>query len=100
MSFDELYDGWSITCDYCGHFYRFKARLLDEAHRRDYISFDEHGKPRDHVIKGKNMLARLAIRDGWASYQSAKGTGDSHLVTCHLCPYCQSLNDYGEVFDE
>ena len=97
MALDEIYDGYCIVCNHCSRYYRFDPRSLSAA--RGYLSFDEHGNPRDFVLKGKNMIAHWAKRDGWSSYLSGKGLPAGRTMTCHLCPYCRSLNDYGEVFD-
>lgn len=95
MAIDELHDGWCVECNHCLRYYTFDPCRLTAAHRR-LVSIDEHGKPRNDVLKGKGAIARMAIRDGWTSYTA---TTHGFSSTCHLCPDCQTLNDYGEVFD-
>lgn len=95
MALDELYDGYCVECNHCLRHYRFDPRRLTAAHRK-LVSLDEHGIPRADVLKGKATIARIAIRDGWVSYTA---TTNRFSSTCHLCPDCQKLNDYGETFD-
>lgn len=95
MALDELLDGYCVECNHCLRHYRFDPRHLAAAHRK-LVSIDEHGIPRTDVLKGKGTIARMAIRDGWISYTA---TTHRFSSTCHLCPDCQTLNDYGETFD-
>lgn len=95
MAVDEIYDGYCVVCNYCYGHYRFDPHQLT-AKQRERLSFDEHGEPRDDVLTGKGTIARLAARAGWVAYTA---TTYGFSMTCHLCPTCQSLNDYGEIFD-
>ena len=95
MALDELYDGYCVECNHCLRHYRFDPRHLTPAHRK-LVSLDEHGTPRTDVLKGKGTIARMAMSDGWISYTS---TTHRFSSTCHLCPDCQKLNDFGEIFD-
>lgn len=92
MALDEIYDGYCIVCNHCSRYYRFDPRTLSAA--RGWFSFDEHGNPRGFVLKGKNMIAHWAKRDGWSSYLGGRGLprrADNDLSPVPVLPIPQRL---------
>lgn len=92
MALDEIYDGYCIVCNHCSRYYRFDPRDLSVG--QGWFSFGEHGNPRGFVLKGRNMIAHWAKRDGWSSYLNGRGLprrADNDLSSVPVLPIPQRL---------